>query len=170
MFYPDLVADLIEQFRRSGFRCDFSVHNIALFCRVVKNKQGFRLEIQLNSTLYRRRIYTDFGVNITLGKSHKEAILKTVAKIICVLLLTLSTPSFADCTYNAKDKSKFTVLDSHTIILQGGPGPDIIIKTYSFINRASSITVLKDSFCSYESAVLYIDGEVADANQVTKVQ
>ena len=96
--------------------------------------------------------------------------MKIIAKIICIFLLTLSTASFADCVYSAKDKSKFTVLDNHTIILQGGPGPDIIIKTYSFINRASSITVLKDSFCSYESAVLYIDGEVADAKQVTKVQ
>ena len=76
MFYPDLVADLIEQFRRSGFRCDFSVHNIALFCRVVKNKQGFRLEIQLNSTLYRRRIYTDFGVNITLALQQRRHLLR----------------------------------------------------------------------------------------------
>lgn len=96
--------------------------------------------------------------------------MKTIAKIICIYLLTLSIPSFADCVYSAKDKAKFIVLDSHTIILQGGPGPDIIIKTYSFINRSSSITVLKDSFCSYDSAVLYIDGEVVDANQVTKVQ
>ena len=67
MFHPDLVADLIEQFRRSGFRCDFSVHNIALLCTVVKNKQGVKIKNQPNSTLYRRRIYTDFGVNITLG-------------------------------------------------------------------------------------------------------
>ena len=96
--------------------------------------------------------------------------MKTIAKIVCIFLLTLSTQSFADCVYGAKDKTKFTVLDSHTVILQGGPGSDIIIKTYSFINRSSSITVLKDSFCSYESAVLYIDGEVVDANRVTKVQ
>lgn len=96
--------------------------------------------------------------------------MKTIAKIGGIFFLTLSAQSFADCVYGAKDKSKFTVLDSHTIILQGGSGSDIIIKTYSFIHRSSSITVLKDSFCSYESAVLYIDGEVADANQVTKVQ
>ena len=96
--------------------------------------------------------------------------MKSIAKLTCIFLLTLSAPSFADCVYGAKDKTKFTVLDSRTIILQGGPGSDIIIKTFAFINRASSITVLKDSFCSYESAVLYIDGEVADVNQVTKVQ
>lgn len=102
--------------------------------------------------------------------SDKEAILKAIAKLICVFLLAVSTPSFADCVYGAKDKTKFTVLDSHTIILQGGIGSDIIIKTYAFINRGSSITVLKDSFCSYESAVLYIDGQVVDVNQITKVQ
>jgi hypothetical protein len=96
--------------------------------------------------------------------------LKTVARIICIYLLTFSIPSFADCVHSAKFKVKFIVLDSHTIILQDGPGPDIIIKTYSFINRSSSITVLKDSFCSYDNAVLYIDGQVVDANQVTKVQ
>ena len=76
MFYPDLVADLIEQFRRSGFRCDFSVHNIALLCTVVKNKQGVKIENQPNSTLYRRRIYTDFGVNITLALQQRRHLLR----------------------------------------------------------------------------------------------
>ena len=89
---------------------------------------------------------------------------------IIFCLLILSAPSFADCVYGAKSKAKFTVLDSHTILLQGGSGPDVIIKTFAFINRGSTITVLKDSFCSFESAVLYIDGEVVDANQVTKIQ
>ena len=96
--------------------------------------------------------------------------MKTITKLTCIFLLTLSAPSFADCVYGAKNKTKVTVLDSHTIILQGGAGPDIIIKTFAFIARASSITVLKDSFCSYDSAVLYVDGEVVDVNQVTKVQ
>jgi hypothetical protein len=99
-----------------------------------------------------------------------EAILKTITKFVCICLMVASGPSFADCAYGAKNKTKFTVLDSNTVILQGGFGSDIIIKTFSFINRNSSITILKDSFCSYESAVLYIDGQVVDANQVTKVQ
>ena len=96
--------------------------------------------------------------------------MKSIAKIACLSLLCLSAPSFADCVFGAKDKTKFVVLDSHTIMLKGGPGSDIIIKTFAFINSSSSVTVLKDSFCSHENAVLYIDDEVVDAAQVTKVQ
>jgi hypothetical protein len=88
---------------------------------------------------------------------------------IIAAAFTLALPSQADCVINAKSKTKFTVLDSHTILLSGGIGPDIIIKTYAFLSSSSSVTVLKDSFCSFESAVLYVDGATVDANQVTKV-
>jgi len=84
--------------------------------------------------------------------------------------ITLTGSAWADCVYGAKDKTSYTVLDSHTIMLSGGYGPDIIKKTYSFFNAASSVSVLKDSFCSYESAVLYVDGDVVDANNVTAVR
>ncbi len=77
--------------------------------------------------------------------------------------------AYADCVYFAKSKLSFRVIDSHTLILSGGPGPDILIKTFAFINKTSSILVLKDSFCSYDSGVLLIDGEVAAVNQVTKL-
>ena len=87
--------------------------------------------------------------------------------IIAALMLAL--PSQADCVINAKSKTKFTILDSHTILLSGGTGPDIIIKTFEFLNSSSSIMVLKDSFCSLESAVLYVDGKPIDVNQVTKL-
>ena len=82
----------------------------------------------------------------------------------------MTTSSFADCVVGAKMKTSFTLLDSHTLLLQGGPGPDIIIKTFSFIFKTSTIKILKDHFCSYESAVLYIDDEVVDVNEVTKVE
>lgn len=81
----------------------------------------------------------------------------------------IASSTFADCVYFAKSKLSFRVIDSHTLILSGGPGPDILIKTFAFINKTSSVLVLKDSFCSYESGVLLIDGEVADVNQVTKL-
>lgn len=94
-----------------------------------------------------------------------------IIKALCaLLLLMLPFSALADCIYGAKDKDAFVVLDSHTILLQGGYGSDIVIKTYCFIYRTSEVTVLKDDFCSFESAALYIDGEVCDANQVTKVQ
>jgi hypothetical protein len=90
--------------------------------------------------------------------------------VLTVLLLATSTSVFADCVYGAKDKTSYVVLDTHTILLKGGYGSDIVIKTYCFIYRTSDITVLKDDFCSYEDSVLYIDEEVCDANQVTKIQ
>jgi hypothetical protein len=86
-----------------------------------------------------------------------------------ILLFTLSNTAFADCVYGAKDKTSYVVLDSHTIVLRGGYGGDILIKTFAFINSSSSVTVLKDSFCSYESSVLYVDGQTVDANDVKKL-
>lgn len=85
------------------------------------------------------------------------------------ILAFMTSTSYADCVFGAKSKSSYVVLDSRTIMLTGGFGADIIIKTISYINRFSSVSILKDSFCSYERAVLYIDGSVVDANQVTKL-
>ena len=75
----------------------------------------------------------------------------------------------ADCVISAKSKRSYVVLDSHTIMLKNGIGADIIIKSFAFFNTASQLTVLKDSFCSFENAVLYVDGEVVDVQQVTNV-
>ncbi len=88
------------------------------------------------------------------------------AMIFISLLITVSQ---ADCVYGAKDKTSFQVLDSNTLLLKGGYGSNIIIKTYAYFYSSSDVQVLKDSFCSYDSAVLYIDGEVVDAQKVTKI-
>jgi len=95
--------------------------------------------------------------------------MKYLVTFVCGLSLLCPSASFAECVYGAKDKTRYVVLDSHTIMLKGGYGSDIIVKTFAFIYSSSEVTVLKDSFCSYDSAVLYVDGEVADANQVTKI-
>ncbi|MFM0236187.1 hypothetical protein [Paraburkholderia sediminicola] len=95
--------------------------------------------------------------------------MKTVAKAVCCIALVIPSSGFADCVIGAKSKTTFSVLDSHTVILKGGYGPSIIVKTLSFVHTSSSLTVLKDDFCSSENAVLYIDGDVADAGQVTKI-
>ncbi|WP_146610926.1 hypothetical protein [Polynucleobacter paneuropaeus] len=92
--------------------------------------------------------------------------LKISKLLLFIVLLSLIGLANADCVYGAKSKTKFIVLDSHALILKGGYGKDILIKTFSFINSGSSISILKDDFCSYESAVLYIDGQLADANEV----
>jgi hypothetical protein len=88
-------------------------------------------------------------------------------KVTAFILLSLSVN--ADCIYGAKDKSSFVVLDSHSILLKGGYGSEILIKTYCYIYSTPSVQILKDSFCDYESSVMYIDGEVCDANQVKKL-
>ena len=92
---------------------------------------------------------------------------KLIGAIICIA--SLVTVSQADCVYGAKDKTSFQVLDGNTLMLKGGYGSNIIIKTYSYFYSSSNVQVLKDSFCSYDSAVLYIDGEVVNAQQVTRI-
>lgn len=74
--------------------------------------------------------------------------------------------ALGDCILNAKSKTSYVILDSHTILLKGGIGKDILIKSFAFFYATSQVTVLKDSFCDYESAVLYVDGQVIDAQQV----
>lgn len=95
--------------------------------------------------------------------------MKTTILAACTIILALATSSKADCVVGAKNKTTYTRIDNHTLLLQGGFGSDIIIKTFAFINQGSTIVVLKDDFCSYESAVLLIDGEVVDVQRVTKV-
>jgi hypothetical protein len=96
--------------------------------------------------------------------------MKTARFVILLVGCALSIPSYADCVHGAKDKKKFTVIDSHTVSLGGGTGPDIIIRTHSAVDSSAAITVLKDSFCSHETAVLYVDGETVDATKVSVVE
>lgn len=96
--------------------------------------------------------------------------LKKQSLVFLMLVCCSQAPALADCVIGAKEKTKFTILDNRTIILQGGYSPDIVIKMNTTINRSATVTVLKDSFCSFDSAVLYIDGEVTDVSQVTKVR
>jgi hypothetical protein len=81
-----------------------------------------------------------------------------------IILLFLFVGLQADCIYGAKDSRSFQVIDSNTLILKGYK--NILVKTFCFIYPSSNITVLKDSFCDYDSSVLYIDGEVCDTNEV----
>lgn len=89
--------------------------------------------------------------------------------MFAVLSLLAATTVHADCVFGASLTTTFRVLDSHTIVLYSGSSPKILIKTFSFIYPSSSVTVLKDSFCDYENAVLYVDGEAVDATQVKRL-
>ena len=90
---------------------------------------------------------------------------------IIYFLLVFSFPltAFSDCIFGAKNKTSFEILSSNSLLLTGGIGSNILIKTFCFTNSFSNISVLKDSFCSYESSVLYIDDEVCDVNEVKNI-
>lgn len=92
-------------------------------------------------------------------------------KIILLIwfILPISQNVFADCVFNAKSKTSYTVLDNHTIILRGGFGDDILIKSFSFFHKSSQVSVLKDSFCNYDNSALYVDGEVVDVKDVKRI-
>jgi len=81
----------------------------------------------------------------------------------------IAGPAAADCVIGAKSKTQYQVLDSHTIMLSGGYGGQIILKSFQFFQPSSQVAVLKDSFCDFENAVLYIDGEPVDIQQVKSI-
>ena len=89
--------------------------------------------------------------------------------LAAVIAMACSMPSFAGCVNNAKSEQSFVVLDSHTFVLQGGAGPDILIKTFAFLTRYSEVTVLKADFCSDDNSAIYIDGDLADLRNVEKL-
>ena len=79
---------------------------------------------------------------------------------------------FADCVYSAKEKTSFQILTTGwgaKIFFSGGYGTNFIIELSGSIYSIDELVILKDDFCSYESNVLYIDGEVYDVKSVTKV-
>jgi hypothetical protein len=79
----------------------------------------------------------------------------------CITALICSHPAKADCVVGASMASSFNILDSSTIIL---------IKTYCYCFYAgTNVTAFKDSFCSYESAVLYVGGTAVDAQDVKRL-
>lgn len=62
-------------------------------------------------------------------------------KLFLVISLFSTSILMADCVYGAKDKNKYTRLDSHTVVLQGGYGNGILIKTYCSIYGSSEVQV-----------------------------
>ena len=74
---------------------------------------------------------------------------------------------YADCVYDAKECQSYQLINNNTFVLKDCySSNDILIKTYCYIYESSEITILKDEFCSYDSNVIVIDGEVCDVNEV----
>lgn len=92
--------------------------------------------------------------------------MKNLCAIATISMLALVNAAAADCVVGAKLSLQFIVLDEHTIILKNAGGHDILIKSFAFFYPTSQVTVLKDSFCDYASAVLYVDGQAIDAQEV----
>jgi hypothetical protein len=89
--------------------------------------------------------------------------------VTLIIFLVFSQGAYADCVVGAKSKTSYARLDTHTILLSGGYGRNILIKTFCFIYPASEVVILKDDFCSFDDAVLYVDGEVCGVNSVQKL-
>lgn len=81
-----------------------------------------------------------------------------------------ATAAHADCVIGAKSETSFRVLDSNTILLSGGYSGGILIKSFSFFYPTSTVSVLKDDFCDFDSDVLYVDGETVDVQQVKSIR
>ena len=96
-------------------------------------------------------------------------------RIVTRLLFIIMTLPFwinfavADCVYDAKSSTSFQILDPNTIMLMGHHG-GIIIKTFSFLYAPNDVQVLKDDFCDFEDTVMYIDGELIDAQAVKSLR
>lgn len=96
--------------------------------------------------------------------------MKRILRLVGVLALTAASHAQADCVLNAKSATKFQLLDNHTILLSGGISGSILIKSFAFFSPGSQVTVLKDNFCDFEEAVLYVNGETVDAQQVKQLR
>jgi hypothetical protein len=94
--------------------------------------------------------------------------LRKIALIGVAAVLALpSSLANADCVFLAQAKHDIVLLDRHTVLLTGGIGADVILKTFVGIDRRSEISVLRDSFCSFAPSVLLVDGELVSVGRVT---
>jgi hypothetical protein len=91
-------------------------------------------------------------------------------KIAAAAILGCSVTANAECVLGAQEATTFRVLDTHTIVLSGGPSGAILIKSFAFFNSSSNVSVLKDDFCDFDSNVLYVDGEAVDVQQVKAIR
>lgn len=93
---------------------------------------------------------------------------------LAFLLFSLPCIAQSDCVEGALNKTKFSRLNNHTVALSGGYGSAIVIKTDCLVKRNSTVSILKDSFCSASEAVLFVDGQectaehVSDSDKITR--
>jgi len=93
-----------------------------------------------------------------------------IGRAAAAILMGCAVTANAECVVGAQSAITFRVLDTHTIVLSGGPSGAILIKSFAFFNTSSSVSVLKDDFCDFDSNVLYVDGEAVDVQQVKSIR
>ena len=95
-------------------------------------------------------------------------------KILLIAALLLSVYSYADCVFGAKEKTSFKVIKTGygaKILFSGSYVDDFIIEIDGSIYNETldEIYFIKDNFCSWESDVIVINGEVFGVKSVDKV-
>ena len=96
--------------------------------------------------------------------------------ITTLLILLISTPTFADCVYDAQYKTSYKVIEETAcgakIYFYGGGSTNFIVEVCGLIdtNYIEQLYFLKDNFCDYESEVIFIDGVSCDITAVTEVE
>ena len=84
------------------------------------------------------------------------------------LLLALLSPlgAMADMV-NIWGADRWSLVDSHTIIVYRGSKALCLVKTLGFINRFSSIRFVDDTISNFDKVI--IDGEAEDITKVTRL-
>jgi hypothetical protein len=91
-----------------------------------------------------------------------------ITSILATFALTLT--AHADCVSSARSYMSFRVISSDTLVLTNGPGPDIQVQVWgAFLTSTSRVRVIRDSFCSFDKAVLLIDGHIIDVREVKEI-
>jgi len=92
--------------------------------------------------------------------------MKNLTLLTLILLLNFATAN-ADCISGAKNKTEFKLrFNTGDILLTGGIGDDIYVTTYSLISPNSSLSVVEDSFCSFDNNAIRVDGRLISITSV----
>jgi hypothetical protein len=86
-----------------------------------------------------------------------------------LLLLATFQNASAECIFGASNLTNVYILDSNRLILYGGFGDPIYIKTFYPLTKGARVAVLKDSFCDYDSEAISINGTVIPVQVVKKL-
>lgn len=88
-------------------------------------------------------------------------------KYLALIILALCPVGAMADTVNIWGADRWSLVDSHTIIVYRGSKALCLVKTWGFISRASRIRFVDDTISSYDKMI--IDGEAEDVRQVTRL-